>query len=118
MVADKFSGNLSFVACLSSAFIPPAMTARSLEEYKKGGAVIFYDATAPLKLLLTADQNRSFLRTIERGDCKIGEVRVNALMSPCIATLPSDSRRSTHSDPPLPQFGQIANWILLLFFFS
>lgn len=43
MVADTFAGNRSFVACLSSAFIPPAMTARTLAEYNKGGAVIVRD---------------------------------------------------------------------------
>ncbi|KAK1862175.1 hypothetical protein I4F81_004750 [Pyropia yezoensis] len=73
-VASTFVGNLSFSACLSSAFLPPGMTARSLAEYSKGGAVIFYDATAPLKLLLTPDQNRHFLACIERGVCKIGDV--------------------------------------------
>lgn len=75
MVADTCVGELSFVGCLSSAFIPPAMTARSLTEYTKGGALIFYDDTAPLKLLLTADQNRHFVGIIERGVCKIGDVR-------------------------------------------
>lgn len=73
--ADTFVGNLSFSACLSSTSIPPGMTARSIADYSKGGAVILYDSTAPLKLLLTAGQTRHFLACDEGGVCKIGDVR-------------------------------------------
>lgn len=75
MVADTCVGTLSFVGWLSSAFIPQAIPARSLADYTKGGAVILYDATASLQLLLTAEQNHHFFGIIEQGVCRIEALR-------------------------------------------
>lgn len=74
LVGSSFTGNLAFVAVLSSAFIPLGMTARTLAEYDRGGAVMFHDTSAPVKLVLSKDQNRNFLLFIERGPVKIGDV--------------------------------------------
>lgn len=91
LVGASFVGNLSFVSVLPSALVPPGMTVRTLAKYDRGGAVIFYDTSASFKLVLSKDQNRNFLRSIERNPVKISDVssiiyeRVPCLYVFCIA---------------------------------
>jgi len=74
-ISSSLVGNLAFVACLSEAFVPAGLNQSTIDDYKKGGALVFYDASAPLKLLLTQDQNRKFLTSLMSGPFKIGDVR-------------------------------------------
>jgi len=73
-VSCSLVGNLTFVACLSGAFVPAWLNQSAINEYKKGGALVFYDASAPLNLLLTQEQNRKFLTFLMSGPFKIGDV--------------------------------------------
>ena len=74
-VSSSLVGNLPVVACLPGAFVPAGLNQSTIDDYKKSGALVFYDASAPLQLLLTQEQNRKFLTSLMSGAFKIGDVR-------------------------------------------
>jgi len=74
-VSSSLVGNLSFVACLSGAFFRAGLNQNTIDDYQKGGVLVFYDDSAPLKLLLTQEQNRKFLTSLMSGAFKICDVR-------------------------------------------
>ena len=74
-VSSSLVGNLTFVACLSGAVVRAGQNQSTTDDYKKGGALVFYDASSPLKLLLTQEQNRKFLTSLMSGAFKISDVR-------------------------------------------
>jgi len=71
----SLDGSLTFVSCLSGAFVPVRLNQSTIDEYKKGGALVFYYIWAPLKLLLTQEQNRKSLSSLMRGAFAIGDER-------------------------------------------
>ena len=73
-ISSSLVGKLAFVAYLSGAFVSAGLNQGTFDDNKKGGALVFDDASEPLKLLLTEDQIRKFLNSLISGAFKIGDV--------------------------------------------
>jgi len=71
----NLDGNITSVACLSAAFFPGRLNQSTIDDYTKGGALVLDDISAPLKLLLTQEQNRKSLPSLMRRAFAIGDER-------------------------------------------